>query len=163
MRVLVAIDDSDCSRAAFDSVRDRSWPGNVEFRLITVVSPVFAQCAAGCGYSEAIFNAQQEYTEYCRELIDRKIKQLQTKFVISKVTGAVLEGNIPDCILSDAAQFSADLIVVGSHGRKGFEKFFLGSVAERVATHSPCSVEIIRQKQVPAKNTTNAKKRAVLV
>ena len=38
----------------------------------------------------------------------------------------------------------ADLIVVGSHGHHGIERFLLGSVSEGVALHAKCSVEVIR-------------------
>jgi nucleotide-binding universal stress UspA family protein len=36
------------------------------------------------------------------------------------------------------------LIVVGSHGRKGLDRFFMGSVSEAVARHAHCSVQIVR-------------------
>ena len=38
----------------------------------------------------------------------------------------------------------ADLIVVGSHGHRGVERFLMGSVSEGVALHAKCSVEVIR-------------------
>jgi nucleotide-binding universal stress UspA family protein len=41
------------------------------------------------------------------------------------------------------------LIVVGSHGRKGLQRFLLGSVAELVARHADCSVEIVRVRRKP--------------
>jgi nucleotide-binding universal stress UspA family protein len=47
-------------------------------------------------------------------------------------------------ILEEANQWGADLIVLGSHGHNGVERFLLGSVSEGVALHAPCSVEIIR-------------------
>jgi nucleotide-binding universal stress UspA family protein len=47
-------------------------------------------------------------------------------------------------ILSTADAFHADLIVVGSHGRKRLERFLLGSVAENVAKHATCPVLIAR-------------------
>jgi nucleotide-binding universal stress UspA family protein len=39
-----------------------------------------------------------------------------------------------------------DLIVTGSHGRRGFRRFFLGSVAEKIAKHAPCSVLVVHRK-----------------
>ncbi len=49
---------------------------------------------------------------------------------------------------SELAQIAADLeaalIVVGTHGRRGIERFFLGSVAERVLRIAPCSVYVVR-------------------
>src|SRR5579883_1346341 len=47
-------------------------------------------------------------------------------------------------ILDEAAQWGADLIFVGSHGRHGLDRFLLGSVSEAVATHAKCSVEVVR-------------------
>jgi nucleotide-binding universal stress UspA family protein len=40
--------------------------------------------------------------------------------------------------------WNADLIVVGSHGRRGFDRYVMGSVSESVALHAHCSVEVVR-------------------
>ena len=53
-------------------------------------------------------------------------------------------GDIRDTIIDAAAEWRADLIVVGSHGQRGIQRFLLGSVAEFVARHAKCSVEIVR-------------------
>jgi nucleotide-binding universal stress UspA family protein len=47
-------------------------------------------------------------------------------------------------IVDRAAEWHADLIVLGSHGRHGLDRFLIGSVSEYVARHAPCSVEIVR-------------------
>jgi len=60
------------------------------------------------------------------------------------VDTAVEVGDIRERILDSAAEWGADLIVVGSHGRRGVQRFLLGSVAEFVARHAKCSVEIVR-------------------
>jgi nucleotide-binding universal stress UspA family protein len=52
-----------------------------------------------------------------------------------------------EIILQNAEEWGADLIVCGSHGRRGLSRFLLGSVSEAVASHAKCSVEIIRQKR----------------
>ena len=56
-------------------------------------------------------------------------------------------GPARDVILDEAKAWDADLIVLGSHGYKGWQRFLLGSVSQAVATHAHCSVEIVRQKQ----------------
>jgi nucleotide-binding universal stress UspA family protein len=61
-----------------------------------------------------------------------------------EVTTAVDWGDPRPKIIDDAAKWGADLIVVGSHGCKGLERFFLGSVSDAVARHAGCSVEIVR-------------------
>ena len=47
-------------------------------------------------------------------------------------------------ILKEATTWGADLIVMGSHGRRGLKRFLIGSVSESVAMHAGCSVEIVR-------------------
>lgn len=54
------------------------------------------------------------------------------------------EGDPAEQILQVAREEAVDLIVVGSHGRTGFQRFLLGSVSDKVASHAPCSVVIIK-------------------
>jgi nucleotide-binding universal stress UspA family protein len=61
-----------------------------------------------------------------------------------KATGEVLSGKPKEAILKDAENWVADLIVVGSHGRRGFKRFLLGSVSEEVAMNAHCSVVVVR-------------------
>jgi nucleotide-binding universal stress UspA family protein len=56
-------------------------------------------------------------------------------------------------ILEQSEAFGADLIVVGSHGLGNFERFLLGSVAQAVALHAKCSVEIVRSPKARTKNS----------
>jgi nucleotide-binding universal stress UspA family protein len=52
----------------------------------------------------------------------------------------VHDGAAPDCILSIAQERKADLIVMGTHGRRGFDRLVLGSVTDRVMRKAPCPV-----------------------
>ncbi len=62
---------------------------------------------------------------------------------ISESISVLLNG--PKAVIIDEAEkWGADLIVVGSHGHHGIERFLLGSVSEGVALHAKCSVEVIR-------------------
>jgi len=61
-----------------------------------------------------------------------------------KVTTAVKEGFPKVVIIDHASQWRADLIMLGSHGRKGLDHFLIGSVSEAVARHALCSVQIVR-------------------
>jgi len=56
----------------------------------------------------------------------------------------VAQGEARIGILDVAAQWRPDLILLGSHGRRGLRRFLLGSVAEFVSRHADCSVEIVR-------------------
>jgi nucleotide-binding universal stress UspA family protein len=60
-------------------------------------------------------------------------------------TGRELRAGHPvDVILAMAKRTNADLIVMGTHGRTGFRRAFIGSVAERVVRQAPCSVLVVR-------------------
>src|SRR5690606_39204333 len=48
-----------------------------------------------------------------------------------------------------AADLEADLVVVGTHGRRGFSRFLLGSVAEATVRLAPCPVLVVRPKALP--------------
>ena len=47
-------------------------------------------------------------------------------------------------IVKEAERWHAKLIVLGSHGRRGFDRLTIGSVSEHVAFHAHCSVEVVR-------------------
>jgi len=66
------------------------------------------------------------------------------------VETAVEEGDPKSMILDHAATWKPDLIVMGSHGRKGIEHFLMGSVSEAVVRYAPCSVEVVRVNQAQA-------------
>ena len=61
-----------------------------------------------------------------------------------KASVLVDEGDPREVILDYAERWPADLIVVGSHGRKGMNRFLMGSVSEAVARYARCSVEVVR-------------------
>ena len=52
--------------------------------------------------------------------------------------GKVIRGDTADSIIKYAADEQADLLIIGTHGRRGLEKMWLGSVAERVIKGAPC-------------------------
>ena len=62
------------------------------------------------------------------------------------VETAVREGDPRSVIVDQAEEWSADLIVMGSHGYTGLKRLLLGSVAQHVVSHAPCSVEVVRSK-----------------
>jgi nucleotide-binding universal stress UspA family protein len=61
-----------------------------------------------------------------------------------QVSTAVDVGDTREIIIDSAAEWNADLIMVGCHAHRGIRRFLLGSVAEFVARHAKCSVEIVR-------------------
>jgi nucleotide-binding universal stress UspA family protein len=74
------------------------------------------------------------------------------------VTTAIIGDSPKEAIVEEAERWGADLVVVGSHGYRGFKRYLLGSVSQAVATRAKCSVEIVRAK--PAKAVIELKEDA---
>jgi nucleotide-binding universal stress UspA family protein len=74
------------------------------------------------------------------EYAEANMKQLVEKHRTSSLDcqGKVFRGNVVENIISFARDEEGDLIIIGTHGRKGLEKMWLGSVAERVVRRAPC-------------------------
>jgi nucleotide-binding universal stress UspA family protein len=68
-----------------------------------------------------------------------------------KAESAVRNGHPRTKIVDEAGKWRADLVVMGSHGRTGLSRLLLGSVAQYVVSHAPCSVEVIRKKTKKSK------------
>ena len=66
----------------------------------------------------------------------------------SAVLLQTLTGPAADLIVRQAKKWGADLIVIGTHGRRGFSRFVLGSVAEDVLRRAPCPVLAVRRGDV---------------
>ena len=147
MRVLLAIDDSEPSAAATHAVLARG-PGTV-VRVIHVVEPaallipsLVADSGLGRWQPSELETLRRARLALAEELLSRAAHTLRSGGL--QVETSVEEGDPRPTILNVAAAWHPDLIVLGSHGRKGLDRFLLGSVSEAVVRHAPCSVEITR-------------------
>jgi nucleotide-binding universal stress UspA family protein len=145
MKVLLAIDHSEYSAEAIKEVAKRPWPPKTIVRVISVVEPV-PPPAAELWYdaSGSLERVQQEMTKRAAGLTEKTSESLKRKGL--KIETAVSEGDARSVIVDEARKWSADLIVLGSHGYTGMKRLLLGSVASSVVSHAPCSVEIVRRK-----------------
>ena len=143
MKVLIAVDDSAYSRAAMDWVERVSWPADTVFLVVSAARPVMAAYAladAGGSFSGSLFEDETKRHEEIAARYERKVKEC------GYPSAAIVEQGDPrDVIVRLAKERGADLIVVGSHGRSGISKLILGSVANHVVTHAPCSVMVVKQ------------------
>jgi nucleotide-binding universal stress UspA family protein len=84
----------------------------------------------------------KEFVAQAKKDTDRAVARLRAAGF--KADSRVVESDVRNGILDTAAEWQPDLIVLGSHGRKGVARFLLGSVADAVARHAKCSVLIVR-------------------
>jgi nucleotide-binding universal stress UspA family protein len=146
MKILLAIDNSEHSAEAVREIAVRPWPPNTTVRVLSAIEPVTPP-AVELWYDAGgnLERVQQEMTKRANELTTRGAERLEGKeFAVETM---VRDGDPRSVIVDEAANWSADLIVLGSHGYTGIKRLLLGSVALYVVSHAPCSVEVIRRKQ----------------
>lgn len=148
MNVLLAIDDSGHSQAAIDAVLRRFQPDAVSVRVLHVVEwpknlAAPFSFAEGPSAAECILSVHEAMRNDGRNLLAQSVSRLREVHV--NVTSTLVEGDVRQAILDEAAAWPADLIVVGSHGRTGLNRLMLGSVSEAIVRHAPCSVEVVRE------------------
>jgi nucleotide-binding universal stress UspA family protein len=143
-RILHPSDFSRASSAAFARAVDMAKANRAELLLVHVLAPFVPM--VGDGYV-----APKVYEEI--ETSARAQAQKQLDLLVAKARKAgvrakslVLEGVPHEQITRAARSRRVDLVVLGTHGRTGLAKFFLGSVAGRVVSTAACPVLTVRGK-----------------
>jgi nucleotide-binding universal stress UspA family protein len=144
MRILLATDGSDYSAAAARSIAARPWPAGSEVRIISVVEPLAPAADPWYAAGAVAKRVREDDTKRSEDAVSAA-QEILAKAGIKTET-AVLEGSPKRRIVDDSKAWRADLVVVGSHGRRGLTRYLLGSVSEAVAMHAHCSVEVIRSR-----------------
>lgn len=147
MKVLLAIDGSNCSEAAIETLIRQYKSSDTEVLVLHVVeslklTPVPYAYGAGPMFVQDYTAIAQQWRREGEDLAAHTAKRLQAAGF--KTSTQVEEGDARETILDCAKKWQPDLILLGSHGKRGLDRFLLGSVSEAVARHAGCSVEIVR-------------------
>ncbi len=141
-RILCPTDFSDFSERAYDYGLSLARHYKAELYLLHVVRPVII------GYPEyAIPDSVNEFYGELREHAEDQLREFAKVHAEGDVQAivAVEEGVITESILDFARENSIDMIVIGTHGRRGFQRLTLGSVTERVLRRAGCPVLAVRR------------------
>ena len=149
MKILLAIDESACSEAATGAVLTQFPPEHTEVRVLHSVEhpecvPPSLAFAAGPFAAGDILDIGNSIRHQAADLVARTVERLQSaRFHAS---ADIRDGDARQAILDCAAEWHPDLIVLGSHGRRGLDQLLLGSVSKAVVRDAPCAVEVVRAK-----------------
>ncbi len=140
-RILVATDFSPASMPAFEQAVRLSKDSEAE---LLVAHAFRDQGPPESGYARA--KDYERWRSDAQEAAERKLEPLVARARAEGVDARPLAlAGFPDEVIVEAAvREGADLIVLGTHGRRGAELFFLGSVASRVVTAAKCPVMTVR-------------------
>ena len=149
MKILLAIDDSKFAEAAIQAAISQVRQDHTQVLVLHVVDwSNFMPSPFPGGGQEPMYSARQlesiieGETTKAHELVTSAAERLRSAGF--EASTSVRERDPKAVILDCATEWGADLIIVGSHGRKGVARFVLGSVSEAVARYARCSVEIVR-------------------
>jgi nucleotide-binding universal stress UspA family protein len=139
MRILLGVDDSNFAPTLVRAIAAQFRADDTDVMVLHVLQPAGPPPPQmGPGYAPEL----AEDNKLAQELVQRTANDLRAAgFKAETMVGV---GDIREGIIDSAADFRADLIVVGSHGQRGIQRFLLGGVSEFVARHAHCSVEIVR-------------------
>jgi nucleotide-binding universal stress UspA family protein len=146
-RVLLAVDGSIYSRVAVDDLIAHVKPESAVVHVLHAIEledlvPVADDFARGGQYGPDVMAHVGHGRDEAAHLVADAAGRLAAAGF--SVATAVREGDPRRAILDYAAEHKCDWIVMGSHGRRGLERFLMGSVSEAVARHARCSVLIVR-------------------
>ena len=141
--ILVPVDGSETSYAAVTQAAEFAKAFNSK---ITVVQVLVLDPYIAAEYISA--SQTNDLIERARTSIEESLAAAKAKFNEQgiEVETKLLEGQVIHReIIRAAEELHADLIIIGSHGRTGFKKLFLGSVAQSLLGESHVPVLIVRQ------------------
>jgi nucleotide-binding universal stress UspA family protein len=143
-KILVPVDFSEHSQLALETAAELSRSYQASLTLVYVYEPMAVAVPEGyLLFSESQLNRMFE--EFQQGLAQQK--QAAEAAGALRVETQLLHGFAGGEILTFAQQGAFDLIVMGTHGRRGLSHAFLGSVAERVLRSAPCPVLTVRARQ----------------
>jgi nucleotide-binding universal stress UspA family protein len=146
MKILLAIDHSKFSQEATRTIARQFRTKGTQVRVLHVVEPISAYISVDMipHFVPHIAKVEEERRKEAKELVQRAVRPLRKA---GFKTSEIVEAGDPKIrIIDHAADWHADLIVLGSHGWKGLGRFLMGSVSEAVARHAGCSVEVVRSR-----------------
>jgi len=143
-KILVPVDYSDCSRVAMEYALFLAERFDAEIEVLHV-----AEIPEGEEHTVVKPDTGEE--QLLSELIMQQAVKAETEFLAPFVRDAtipiersLLKGRPGKVIVEAATDRGADLIVMGTHGRSGFQRLIMGSVTERVLRSAPCPVVVVR-------------------
>ncbi len=141
MKVIVAIDSEQSAKTAVEHIRKRNYQADTEIFLIHVVVSGFADAPVE-GIPDVV---AQEWKDEQR-LLDEVAETLRSQVGL-EVTTEILSGETSDALARRCRTLPADEMIVPSHGRQGFERFWFGSVADDIVDSVPCTVVVLKMPQ----------------
>jgi nucleotide-binding universal stress UspA family protein len=146
-RILVPVDGSETSSKALVAALQLAREGGGRVRLVHVLDQL-AFLSTGYGpVGDLLQIAEQGATQVLSDALEMaKAAGVPADTRMLRLPG----GRIGELVAQEASEWEADLVVVGTHGRRGVSRVLLGSGAEQVLRLAPVPVLAVRNTEPPA-------------
>ncbi|MCC5014811.1 MULTISPECIES: universal stress protein [unclassified Legionella] len=144
-KIMVATDGSDLSNNALQEAIQLATDQKAHLRIVYVVDEGFVY-HGGPGFDYSLI--LKAFKEEGQKILDKTAaivsKQSSIKFDTTLIELNPFQGRVSEVIVEKAKEWPADLLVIGTHGRRGLSHLFLGSVAEQIIRTATMPVLLIR-------------------
>ncbi len=144
--ILVAVDGSATSDKALAEAINLAKDQQARLKIVYTVDDASIFTAAdvpdAVGIEKSWIAAGQKILEKARKKAEDAGIEVETKLLQTDIMGE----KIPDAIVNEAKTWPADLLVAGTHGRRGLAHLLMGSVAEGIVRSSPTPLLLVRGK-----------------
>lgn len=141
-RFLVPLDTSDVSEQVLPYVALLAKQLGQPVHLVSVVADEGELTPAAGRHAATLASLVQHRRDYAQRYLDSVRDRLEAQGI--SVTAEVAIGRVPDQILAAVAARRAELVAMATHGRSGLERWFVGSVTDRIARTAPVPVLVVR-------------------
>jgi nucleotide-binding universal stress UspA family protein len=141
-RILHPTDFSRASAPAFTRAVDMGKANRAELLLVHVFMPGVPPLGQAYVRPSVMADLEGAARAHGKKQLEKLVAKARRAG--ARARGLLLEGLPHESITQAARRKRADLVVMGTHGRTGFARFFVGSVASRVLAFAPCPVMTVR-------------------
>ena len=143
-KILVAVDNSDTGKLALKEAVKIAKEVGSKLRIVYVIDSFNVYPAAEYVSYEDLRGSMEQEGKLILDAAKASLKSSAISFSQHLLKTTTKKPRIAEAIAADAENWGADLIVVGTHGRRGFSHFLLGSVAESIIRAATKPVLLIR-------------------
>ena len=136
-KILVAIDGSKNAYKALDYAIRLALDYEAELFLLTVVPDFEPKCDEETAYQRMLVERAESYIGSAKEEVEETYQDI-------KFETEIVFGDPAEKIITTADKKQVDLIVLGSRGLSGVNRWVLGSISDRVSDYAHCTVLIVK-------------------
>ncbi|KTC85656.1 universal stress protein [Legionella drozanskii] len=143
-RIMIAVDGSEASKLALQEAIRLAQAQKAVLRIIHIVDENYVNSSETHIDYATLWQAYREEGLKFLDKISKKLRQAKVSFDCQLIELKPFTGKVAEKIVTESQTWPADLLVLGTHGRRGLNHFILGSVAENIIRIATTPVLLIR-------------------